>query len=69
MLTIEALKSLAVALGCADAVANVTGDTIADVIDFMSDNYTAPVPAVPTTAGTYNVVVDSNGAATWTSVG
>ena len=39
MTTIEALKNLAVALGCAESADKVTGDTIADVIQFIADNY------------------------------
>lgn len=41
MTTIEALKNLAVAMGCADSVDAVTGDTIPEVIQFIADNYTA----------------------------
>lgn len=41
MTNIEALKNLAVAMGCAETVADVTGDTIAEVIQFMADNYPA----------------------------
>lgn len=40
MTTIEALKELAVALGCATDVESVTGDTIPEVIKFIADNYT-----------------------------
>ena len=41
MTTIEALKNLAVAMGCAENVAGVTGNTIPEVIQFMADNYPA----------------------------
>lgn len=36
---VTALKNLAVAMGCAENVAAVTGDTIAEVIQFIADNY------------------------------
>lgn len=36
----EALKNLAVALGCAATADAVTGDTIAEIIQFMADTYT-----------------------------
>ena len=39
MTTIEALKNLAVAIGCASTTDEVTGSTIAEVIDFMAKNY------------------------------
>lgn len=39
MTTVEALKNLAVALGCADEVADVEGNTTAEVINFIADNY------------------------------
>ena len=39
MTTIEALKNLAVALGCAESADKVTGDTIPEVIQFMAENY------------------------------
>lgn len=42
MTNVEALKKLAVALGCAASVDEVVGETIAEVIDFMAENYTAP---------------------------
>jgi hypothetical protein len=38
MTTIEALKNLAVALGCAKKVDAVKGNTVAEVIQFMADN-------------------------------
>ena len=41
MTTIEALKNLAVAMGCATDAESVTGDTIPEVIQFMADNYPA----------------------------
>lgn len=34
-----ALKNLAVAIGCANNIEAVTGDTIAEVIQFIADNY------------------------------
>lgn len=39
--TLEALKNLAVSMGCAATVDAVTGETIAEVIQFMADNHTA----------------------------
>lgn len=39
MSNIEALKELAVAIGCAKSVDKVTGTTIAEVLDFMTKNY------------------------------
>lgn len=38
MRTLNSLKKLAVKLGCAAAVSNVTGDTVDEVIDFISSN-------------------------------
>lgn len=38
--TVKALKNLAVAMGCAAKADAVTGDTIAEVIQFIADNYT-----------------------------
>lgn len=38
MRTLEALKALAVALGCAETVANVTGNTVDEVINFIASN-------------------------------
>lgn len=35
---IEALKNLAVAMGCAETTAAVTGETVEDVINFIADN-------------------------------
>lgn len=37
--TVDALKNLAVALGCATKTEAVTGETIAEVIQFIADNY------------------------------
>lgn len=37
--TVEALKNLAVAFGCATKVEAITGETIAEVIQFIADNY------------------------------
>lgn len=37
--TVIALKNLAVKLGCAASADAVTGDTIAEVIQFMADHY------------------------------
>lgn len=67
MLTIDALKSLATALGCTSA----TGETVDAVIKYIADNYTAPVPNVPNapaTAGNYQLTVDDEGDLSWTSV-
>ena len=68
---VEALKKLAVKLGCAASVAAVTGSTVAEVIDFIEDNYSAPVipsvPSAPTEAGDYKLVV-ADGVATWTKI-
>lgn len=41
MTTVEALKNLAVALGCATDAGSVPGNTTAEVIQFIADNYTA----------------------------
>lgn len=38
MRTLDALKRLAVALGCATTVADVTGNTVDEVIDFIAQN-------------------------------
>jgi hypothetical protein len=38
MKTLEALKSLAVALGCATSAVNVTGETVDEVITFIAAN-------------------------------
>lgn len=37
--TVIALKNLAVKLGCAENAAAVAGDTIAEVLQFMTDHY------------------------------
>lgn len=37
--TVEALKNLAVAFGCATKVEAINGETIAEVIQFIADNY------------------------------
>lgn len=37
--TVIALKNLAVKLGCAASADAVTGDTIAEVLQFMADHY------------------------------
>ena len=39
MTTIDALKNLAVVLGCATDKGSVTGDTLAEVIQFIADNF------------------------------
>ena len=39
MSNIEALKELAVAIGCAKSVDKVTRTTIAEVLAFMAKNY------------------------------
>ena len=39
MTKVEALKELAVAIGCANSVDKVTGTTIAEVLAFMAKNY------------------------------
>ena len=36
---VEALRNLAVAMGCATNKENVTGTTIAEVIRFIANNY------------------------------
>lgn len=36
---VKALKNLAVAIGCAENVEAVTGETISEVIQFIADNY------------------------------
>lgn len=36
MNTLDALKSLAVALGCAKSTDKVSGDSVAEVIDFIA---------------------------------
>lgn len=36
---VEALKNLAVSLGCATKASAVEGDTIAEVIQFIANNY------------------------------
>lgn len=38
MRTIDALKALAVALGCAASVATVTGNTVDEVVNFIAAN-------------------------------
>lgn len=50
MTTIDALKNLAVAIGCAKEVADVKGKTIAEVIQFMADNYPVAETAETETA-------------------
>ena len=37
---VEALRNLAVAMGCATNKGAVTGTTIAEVIQFIANNYT-----------------------------
>lgn len=37
MTTLDALKNLAVALGCAMNVSDVKGDTVAEAIQFIAD--------------------------------
>ena len=39
--TVIALKNLAVKLGCAASADAVTGDTIAEILQFMADHYPA----------------------------
>ena len=39
--TAIALKNLAVKLGCAASADAVTGDTIAEILQFMADHYPA----------------------------
>lgn len=39
MTTIEALKNLAVVLGCAANAGAVKGETIPEVLQFIADNY------------------------------
>lgn len=38
--TVEALKNLAVVLGCASSVEDIDAETTAEVIQFIADNYT-----------------------------
>lgn len=40
MTIVEALKNLAVAFGCATDADSIKADTIAEVIQFIADNYT-----------------------------
>lgn len=40
MTTVEALKNLAVAFGCASSVEDITADTIPELIQFIANNYT-----------------------------
>lgn len=40
---LEALKNLAVTLGCAESVEDVASETVAEAIEFISDNYTGGV--------------------------
>lgn len=64
MRTLNALKKLAVKLGCAASTANVTGKTTDEVLEFINTNY--KMPALPTTAGNYKLVVTvSEGVATY----
>jgi len=65
MTNVEALRKLAAAV-CGGSESAVTGNTTAEIIAYIANNYSAP--ALPTTAGTYNLVIDSEGAATWTAV-
>ena len=37
--TVEALKNLAVVLGCAGEVSDITTQTIPETIQFIADNY------------------------------
>lgn len=39
---IDALKNLAVAMGCAETKSAVTGETVEDVINFIATNYPEP---------------------------
>lgn len=36
---VEALKKVAVAIGCADSVDDVEGNTITEVLNFIAENY------------------------------
>lgn len=40
MTNVEALKNLAVAFGCASSVDDIKVNTVAEVIQFIADNYT-----------------------------
>lgn len=40
MTIVEALKNVAVAFGCASSVDDIEAETIAEVIQFIADNYT-----------------------------
>lgn len=48
MSIVSALKKLAVAMGAAEAETNVTGNTVADVITYIADNYPAAAAAAST---------------------
>lgn len=39
MSKVDALKKLAVAIGCADSVEEIDGNTIVTVLNFIADNY------------------------------
>lgn len=39
MTKVEALKNLAVVLGCASDAKSIEADTVAEVIQFIADNY------------------------------
>ena len=68
MTNVEKLKKLAVALGCAETTAGVTGTTVAEVIDFISTKYKSPTPSAPTAEGDYKLSVNASGKATWTKI-
>lgn len=55
MKTLESLKNLAVKLGCCAKSVDAVGDTVDEVIEYISKNY--KMPALPTTAGDYKLVV------------
>lgn len=40
MTIVDALKNLAVAFGCATSADEIEADTIAEVVQFIADNYT-----------------------------
>lgn len=67
MLTIDSLRNLAVKLGCCAKSADAVGDTVDEVIEYISENY--KIPTLPTTAGDYKLVVSvSEGVASYSWV-
>lgn len=52
MSIVSALKKLAVAMGAAEAEANVTGNTVADVLEYIAEHYTKAAAAASTESET-----------------